>query len=181
MFKWCVEAKCFTLQPHDHNQHLLAVFMSRYTRTPSCYSRCSPAWGRRSRKRRKVRERRVKKRRKSRRKDQSLNVSMPVHVVHKVVFDCVLTDLDGVCPFMSSGKHLKILCMITLTTCSEHVCWFPARSVKVKIRLSRKDKGGDRGKGRSRRTGRTRAKPVVSDDDSEDEQEEVTQCVCVLM
>lgn len=50
----------------------------------------------------------------------------------------------------------------------------PARSVKVKIRLGRKDKGGDRGKARSRRTGRTRAKPVVSDDDSEDEQEEVT-------
>lgn len=50
----------------------------------------------------------------------------------------------------------------------------PARSVKVKIRLGRKDKGGDRGKGRSRRIGRTRAKPVVSDDDSEDDQEEVT-------
>lgn len=49
----------------------------------------------------------------------------------------------------------------------------PARSVKVKIRLGRKDKGGDRGKARSRRTGRSRAKPVVSDDDSEDEQEEV--------
>ncbi|KAG7231388.1 hypothetical protein INR49_011986 [Caranx melampygus] len=54
-----------------------------------------------------------------------------------------------------------------------------SRSVKVKIRLSRKDKGGDRGKGRSRRTGRTRAKPVVSDDDSEDEQEEVAHVVCV--
>lgn len=52
-----------------------------------------------------------------------------------------------------------------------------ARSVKVKIRLGRKDKGGDRGKGRSRRTGRTRAKPVVSDDDSEEEQEEVGQSV----
>lgn len=49
----------------------------------------------------------------------------------------------------------------------------PARSVKVKIRLGKKDKGGERGKGRSRRTGRTRAKPVVSDDDSEEEQEEV--------
>lgn len=64
------------------------------------------------------------------------------------------------------------------------MCVSPARSVKVKIRLGRKDKGGDRGKGRSRRTGRTRAKPVVSDDDSEDEQEEVTHClgacVCVL-
>lgn len=45
--------------------------------------------------------------------------------------------------------------------------------MKVKIRLGRKDKGGDRGKARSRRTGRSRAKPVVSDDDSEDEQEEV--------
>ena len=55
----------------------------------------------------------------------------------------------------------------------------PARSVKVKIRLGRKDKGGDRGKGRSRRTGRTRAKPVVSDDDSEDEQEEVACAVGV--
>lgn len=44
----------------------------------------------------------------------------------------------------------------------------------MKIRLGKKEKGGDRGKGRSRRTGRTRAKPVVSDDDSEDEQEEVT-------
>lgn len=51
----------------------------------------------------------------------------------------------------------------------------PARSVKVKIRLGRKDKGSDRGKARSRRTGRSRAKPVVSDDDSEDEQEEVDQ------
>lgn len=60
-----------------------------------------------------------------------------------------------------------------------HLCGlYTARSVKVKIRLSRKDKGGDRGKGRSRRTGRTRAKPVVSDDDSEDEQEEVTKAVC---
>lgn len=54
-------------------------------------------------------------------------------------------------------------------------CASPARSVKVKIRLGKKEKGGDRGKGRSRRTGRTRAKPVVSDDDSEDEQEEVTE------
>lgn len=50
-----------------------------------------------------------------------------------------------------------------------------ARSVKVKIRLGRKDKGSERGKARSRRTGRSRAKPVVSDDDSEDEQEEVEQ------
>uniref|UniRef100_A0AAQ6A0Q1 SWI/SNF related, matrix associated, actin dependent regulator of chromatin, subfamily a, member 4 n=1 Tax=Amphiprion ocellaris TaxID=80972 RepID=A0AAQ6A0Q1_AMPOC len=58
---------------------------------------------------------------------------------------------------------------------------FKSRSVKVKIRLGRKDKGGDRGKARSRRTGRTRAKPVVSDDDSEDEQEEVTQSVCIFV
>ncbi|TNN83612.1 Transcription activator BRG1 [Liparis tanakae] len=44
--------------------------------------------------------------------------------------------------------------------------------LKVKIRLGRKDKGGDRGKRSSRRTGRNRAKPVVSDDDSEDQPEE---------
>lgn len=39
-----------------------------------------------------MRERRVKKRRKSRRKDQSPNVSMPVHVVHKEekLFSCIL-------------------------------------------------------------------------------------------
>eukprot|EP00063_Salmo_salar_P061276 XP_014036111.1 PREDICTED: transcription activator BRG1-like isoform X3 [Salmo salar] len=46
------------------------------------------------------------------------------------------------------------------------------RSVKVKIRLGRREKSSDRGKGR-RRMGRTRAKPVVSDDDTEEEQEEV--------
>lgn len=44
--------------------------------------------------------------------------------------------------------------------------------MKVKIKLSRKDKV-ERGKGR-RRTGRSsRPKPVVSDDDSEEDQEEV--------
>lgn len=49
-----------------------------------------------------------------------------------------------------------------------------ARSVKVKIKLSRKEKARESGKGR-RRTGRSsRPKPVVSDDDSEEEQEEVT-------
>lgn len=48
-----------------------------------------------------------------------------------------------------------------------------SRSVKVKIRLGRRDKAGERGKSRSsRRSGRTRAKPVVSDDDTEEEQEE---------
>lgn len=38
-----------------------------------------------------MRERRVKKRRKSRRKDQSPNVSMPVHVMHKEekLFSCI--------------------------------------------------------------------------------------------
>ena len=47
----------------------------------------------------------------------------------------------------------------------------------VKIRLGRRDKGGERGKGR-RRMGRTRAKPVVSDDDTEEEQEEVSVFHC---
>ena len=52
----------------------------------------------------------------------------------------------------------------------------PARSVKVKIKLSRKDKGDKGGKEekRKRRSRGSRAKPVVSDDDSEDEQEEVS-------
>ncbi|XP_068130422.1 transcription activator BRG1 isoform X1 [Hyperolius riggenbachi] len=47
-----------------------------------------------------------------------------------------------------------------------------SRSVKVKIKLGRKEKTQERTKGR-RRTGRgCRAKPVVSDDDTEEEQEE---------
>lgn len=53
---------------------------------------------------------------------------------------------------------------------------FPAaRSVKVKIKLSRKEKGERGSKGQRRRGRGSRAKPVVSDDDSEDEQEEVRQ------
>lgn len=49
-----------------------------------------------------------------------------------------------------------------------------SRSVKVKIKLGRKEKAQDRLKGGRRRPSRgSRAKPVVSDDDSEDEQEEV--------
>lgn len=52
---------------------------------------------------------------------------------------------------------------------------FPsARSVKVKIKLGRKEKAQDRMKGRRRTSRGSRAKPVVSDDDSEEEQEEVT-------
>lgn len=51
----------------------------------------------------------------------------------------------------------------------------PARSVKVKIKLGRKEKAQDRLKGGRRRPSRgSRAKPVVSDDDSEEEQEEVS-------
>lgn len=47
------------------------------------------------------------------------------------------------------------------------------RSVKVKIKLGRKEKAQDRLKGGRRRPSRgSRAKPVVSDDDSEEEQEE---------
>ncbi|CAG5897411.1 unnamed protein product [Menidia menidia] len=47
-----------------------------------------------------------------------------------------------------------------------------ARSVKVKIKLSRKEKGERGGKSQRRRGRGSRAKPVVSDDDSEEEQEE---------
>lgn len=47
------------------------------------------------------------------------------------------------------------------------------RSVKVKIKLGRKERAQDRLKGGRRRPSRgSRAKPVVSDDDSEEEQEE---------
>uniref|UniRef100_A0A3B4B2I1 Bromo domain-containing protein n=1 Tax=Periophthalmus magnuspinnatus TaxID=409849 RepID=A0A3B4B2I1_9GOBI len=49
-----------------------------------------------------------------------------------------------------------------------------SRSVKVKIKLSRKEKGDKGGKGQKRKSRGSRAKPVVSDDDSEDEQEEVS-------
>lgn len=48
-----------------------------------------------------------------------------------------------------------------------------ARSVKVKIKLSRKEKGERGGKVNRRRGRGARAKPVVSDDDSEEDQEEV--------
>ncbi|EOA95590.1 Putative global transcription activator SNF2L4, partial [Anas platyrhynchos] len=48
-----------------------------------------------------------------------------------------------------------------------------ARSVKVKIKLGRKEKAQERLKGRRRTSRGSRAKPVVSDDDSEEEQEEV--------
>lgn len=48
-----------------------------------------------------------------------------------------------------------------------------ARSVKVKIKLSRKEKGERGGKVHRRRGRGARAKPVVSDDDTEEDQEEV--------
>lgn len=47
--------------------------------------------------------------------------------------------------------------------------------MKVKIKLSRKEKGERGGKGQRRRGRGARAKPVVSDDDSEEEQEEVSR------
>lgn len=99
-----------------------------------------------------MRERTARKRRKSWRKDPSLNVRS-----------------TGTDPESSSRYDISA---VMLPSSFDSAL---ARSVKVKIRLGRKDKGGDRGKARSRRTGRSRAKPVVSDDDSEDEQEEVDQ------
>lgn len=51
----------------------------------------------------------------------------------------------------------------------------PARSVKVKIRLGRKEKVPERGKGRRRGGRGGRPKPLLSDDESEDEQEEVRE------
>lgn len=65
-----------------------------------------------------------------------------------------------------------LTCAIVQTLCVS--LYFPAaRSVKVKIKLGRKEKAQDRLKGRRRTSRGSRAKPVVSDDDSEEEQEEV--------
>lgn len=55
---------------------------------------------------------------------------------------------------------------------------FLARSVKVKIKLGRKEKGERGGKGHRRRGRGARAKPVVSDDDSEEDPEEVGTKSC---
>lgn len=44
-----------------------------------------------------------------------------------------------------------------------------AKSVRVKIKLSKEARGHDKGK---KRQSRGKAKPVVSDDDSEDEQDD---------
>lgn len=66
--------------------------------------------------------------------------------------------------------------LIRWQRCYKHYLgFFSARSVKVKIKLSRKEKGDRGGKGQRRRGRGARAKPVVSDDDSEEEQEEVRQ------
>lgn len=103
-----------------------------------------------------MRARRVRKTRTSQRKDPSRKVGRRLLV---------------------SLLHFSLRPMWCRAIVLLHSCASPARSVKVKIRLGKKEKAGDRGKGRSRRTGRTRAKPVVSDDDSEDEQEEVTKTI----
>lgn len=47
--------------------------------------------------------------------------------------------------------------------------------MKVKIRLGRKEKVPERGKGRRRGGRGGRPKPLLSDDESEDEQEEVRE------
>lgn len=61
-----------------------------------------------------------------------------------------------------------------LASCLGFFSPLPARSVKVKIKLGRKEKAPDRLKGRRRTSRGSRAKPVVSDDDSEEAAEEVT-------
>uniref|UniRef100_UPI0035901964 transcription activator BRG1 isoform X2 n=1 Tax=Myxine glutinosa TaxID=7769 RepID=UPI0035901964 len=50
-----------------------------------------------------------------------------------------------------------------------------AHSMKLKIRLGRKDKGKDKAKGRRRPNRPTKAKPVISDEDSEDSPENQDQ------
>lgn len=47
--------------------------------------------------------------------------------------------------------------------------FYPAKSVRVKIKLGREGRSHDRGK---KRQSRGKAKPVVSDDDSDEDQED---------
>lgn len=64
-------------------------------------------------------------------------------------------------------KKISLWCFIAI--CSGFVL---AKSVKVKIKLNKKDeKGRDKGKGK-KRPNRGKAKPVVSDFDSDEEQDE---------
>lgn len=67
----------------------------------------------------------------------------------------------------------KLIASFSVSLC----LFFPARSVKVKIKLGRKEKVPERMKGRRRTSRGSRAKPVVSDDDSEEEQEEVGKAI----
>lgn len=72
------------------------------------------------------------------------------------------------------NNHMIIIASFAVSLC---LFLFPARSVKVKIKLGRKEKVPDRMKGRRRTSRGSRAKPVVSDDDSEEEQEEVGKTI----
>jgi hypothetical protein len=107
------------------------------------------------RKRTTAKARRVKRRRRARRKAPSLSVSPGVGcLAHRRPGSKVPSS-----PFTSSFSPTPA-----------------ARSVKVKIKLGRKEKTQDRLMGGRRRPSRgSRAKPVVSDDDSEEEQEEVSR------
>lgn len=128
-------------------------------KTPSCCSRCSPAWGRRSKRRRKVRERRVKKKRKSRRKDQNLNVSTPVCRKSSDVFDTVLTDLEFVCLLISfalvfftlMANILKEFVRLRHHVLSKCVCfqlaqwkWKSVWAGRIKVAIEGKDAAGER-------------------------------------
>lgn len=101
-------------------------------------------------------------------KDQSLNVSTDDDTDTVMTIFCEMQLLSE-----QSIWHVQLKFKLSPTYMHIHVCLCVlARSVKVKIKLSRKEKV-ERGKGR-RRTGRSwRPKPVISDEESEEDQEEV--------
>lgn len=53
-----------------------------------------------------------------------------------------------------------------------------AKSVRVKIKLSREARGHDKGK---KRQSRGKAKPVVSDDDSDEDQDDNVGCKIIVL
>lgn len=79
-------------------------------------------------------------------------------------------------PYFWQKKWVNCVCVSVCL--SPLLSFFIARSVKVKIKLSRKEKGERGGKGHRRRGRGARAKPVVSDDDSEEDPEEVRTNSC---
>lgn len=79
----------------------------------------------------------------------------------------VFEILSAAIPHDDSGLPVARTDLLSPNTCSA-LCVRPAKSVWVKIKLSKEARGSDKGK---KRHGRGKAKPVVSDDDSDDDRD----------